>query len=142
MNTNAHGMALSAPAIEPGMKEIETHFVKVAVAINEHSKALVSMRDQLTNLDRNSATAFELIAKSIAAIKGRLARLETEVAGLRPQIGDMKVHAASFPHALRSARRSDAAVQEAQKLLEEKLGRMELRLEACLRRKRRGEAGQ
>jgi septal ring factor EnvC (AmiA/AmiB activator) len=129
MNTDAHGMTLSAPAVEPGTKVIESHFLKVAFAINEQSKALISARDKLTNLDRNSASAFQLIANSITAINNRLARLEAELAAMRPHIEDMKVHATSFPHALRAARRSDAAVQEAQEAIEARLREIELKLE-------------
>jgi septal ring factor EnvC (AmiA/AmiB activator) len=129
MNTDADGMTLSAPAVEPSMKVIESHFVKVAFAINEQSKALISARDKLTNLDRNSASAFQLIANSITAINNRLAKLEAELAAMRPHIEDMKVHATSFPHALRVARRSDAAVQEVQEALEARLREIELKLE-------------
>ncbi|MGH9406317.1 MAG: hypothetical protein ACRD3D_10845 [Terriglobia bacterium] len=164
-------------AIQREADPIETNFVKVAVALNQHSKAVMDLRgqlarvqsgdaaavtevskniselrEQLAKLDRNSsgtfdrlasaiaalgehvrtldarsASNFDLLSKAVAAESARLGKLEAEVSGMSPSIEAMKVHAESFPHALREARRGDVAAQEALKSFEARLERLESR---------------
>lgn len=160
-----------------GMRDFEEHFIKVAFALNQHSKALVSLREQLATverehqgafdqlsravnalherlaktdgvdaaapgaglqasaflreqvakLDASCASNFDLLSKATTAAHEKLAKFNQELDELRPQMAAIKVHAESFPQALRAARRSDVETQETLKAFDARLRKLESR---------------
>ncbi|MGH9353852.1 MAG: hypothetical protein ACRD2G_17095, partial [Terriglobia bacterium] len=70
---------------------------------------------------------FDLLSKATTAAHEKLAKLDKELDEVRPQIAAIKVHAESFPQALRAARRSDAEVQETLKAFDARLRKLESR---------------
>ncbi|HEV2418471.1 MAG TPA: hypothetical protein VGX94_11760 [Terriglobia bacterium] len=156
-----------------GLSAVEENFTKVALALNQHSKAVVGLREQLhmiqnevdqlsravnalherlaktdgvdaaapgagsqasaflreqiAKLDASCASNFDLLSKATTAAHEKLAKFNQELDELRPQMAALKVHAESFPQALRAARRSDAETQEALKAFDARLRKLESR---------------
>lgn len=72
-----------------------------------------------------TAAVLEEISKAILALRNQVAKLEADFAEVRPQIIAFKVHTESFPQALREARRSDIAVHKAIENFEARLAALE-----------------
>lgn len=98
-----------------------------AAAEDFGSAASGSLREQLMKLDASCASNFDLLSKAVTGAHEKLAQLERELEEVRPHLEAVKVHAESFPSALRAARRSDAEVQEAMKALDARLQKLEAR---------------
>jgi chromosome segregation ATPase len=73
------------------------------------------------------AVVLDQLSKAVVALREQMAKLEAEVAEVRPQIVAFKVHSESFPHALREVRRSDNEVQKALEGFEARLSALEAR---------------
>jgi len=71
------------------------------------------------------AMVLDQLSKAIVALREEMAKLEASVTEVRPQVAAFKVHTESFPHALREARRSDNAVQKVIERFEARLGALE-----------------
>lgn len=160
-----------------GIRDFEEHFTKVAFALNQHSKAIIELRQQLAGaererlesfdqlsrainalheqlaktdgvdaaapgagsqasaflweqiakLDASCSSNFDLLSKVTTAAHEKLAKFNQELDELRPQMAALKVHAESFPQALRAARRSDAETQETLKAFDARLRKLESR---------------
>ncbi len=72
-----------------------------------------------------TAAVLEQLSKAILALRDQVAKLEADFAEVRPQIIAFKVHTESFPQALREARRSDIAVHKALDNFEARLSALE-----------------
>ncbi|MGH9343476.1 MAG: methyltransferase domain-containing protein, partial [Terriglobia bacterium] len=98
-------------------------------ALNEQpSQASTLLRQQLIKLDASCASNFDLLSKATTAAHEKLAKLDKELDEVRPQIAAIKVHAQSFPQALRAIRRSDANIEEFLENLEIRLREIESRV--------------
>jgi chromosome segregation ATPase len=95
----------SALAAEPGVSASELQ------AIKDNMSKTAAVLDQLS--------------KAILAVRDQVAKLEADFAEVRPQIVAFKVHTESFPRALREARRSDIAVHKALENFEARLAALE-----------------
>jgi chromosome segregation ATPase len=72
-----------------------------------------------------TAAVLDQLSKAILAVRDQVAKLEADFAEVRPQIIAFKVHTESFPQALREARRSDIAVHKALENFEARLSNLE-----------------
>lgn len=86
---------------------------------------LQAVKDNLSK----TATVLDQISKAILALRDQVAKLEADFAEVRPQIIAFKVHTESFPQALREARRSDNAVHKAIENFEARLSALEKKQE-------------
>lgn len=96
----------------------------LAAEAGASASELQAIKDNMSK----TATVLEQISKAILALRDQVAKLEADFAEVRPQIIAFKVHTESFPHALREARRSDNAVQRAIEGFDARLRELEARL--------------
>jgi septal ring factor EnvC (AmiA/AmiB activator) len=68
------------------------------------------------------------VYKAVIALEKRVNETAVNTADVRPQLMALKVHTDSVPHALREARRSDAAVQKAIADFDSRLRALEARI--------------
>ncbi|MGH9403052.1 MAG: hypothetical protein ACRD2P_13190 [Terriglobia bacterium] len=59
-----------------GMDGIEENFTKVALALNQHSKAVVGLREQLAAIEKEHRGAFDQLSRAINTLHERLAQHE------------------------------------------------------------------
>lgn len=85
------------------MQVIKDNIAKVAVVLDQLSQATIRLREEAS-------------------------RSEAKFTDIKPYLEAMKLHVESFPHALREARRSDVATQEAVQELSARLKEVELQL--------------
>lgn len=98
-----------------------------AAAEGFESAASDPLREQLMKLDASCASNFDLLSKAVSGAHEKLAKLDKELEEVRPHLEAVKVHAESFPGALRAVRRSDVEIQDALKALDTRLQKLESR---------------
>jgi septal ring factor EnvC (AmiA/AmiB activator) len=96
----------------------------LAAEAGASASELQAVKDNMSK----TATVLDQLSKAILALRDQVAKLEADFAEVRPQIIAFKVHTESFPQALREARRSDNAVLKAVEGFEGRLRELEARL--------------
>jgi chromosome segregation ATPase len=82
------------------------------------------IKDQMTQV----AVILDQLSQASVAQREQSSKWEAQFSDVKPSLQAMKVHADSFPHALREARRSDAATQKTVEALSARLRDFESRL--------------
>jgi chromosome segregation ATPase len=93
----------------------------LAAGAGASASELQAVKDNMSK----TATVLDQLSKAILALRDQVAKLEADFAEVRPQIIAFKVHTESFPQALREARRSDIAVHKAIENFEARLSALE-----------------
>ena len=89
--------------------------------VSASAAELQAIKDNMSK----TAAVLDQLSKAILAVRDQVAKLEADFAEVRPQIIAFKVHTESFPQALREARRSDIAVHKALENFEARLAVLE-----------------
>jgi chromosome segregation ATPase len=82
------------------------------------------IKDQMTQV----AVILDQLSQASVAQREQSSKWEAQLSEIKPSLQAMKVHGDSFPHALREARRSDAATQKTVEALSTRLRDLESRL--------------
>ena len=88
------------------------------------------IKDQMSKV----AEILSQLSQTTAALREQAIKSEAQFSQMRPCLDAMKIHAESFPHALREARRSDVATQKTIEEFAARLQEIERRSGASMRK--------